>query len=72
MRKFRVKQDCFCEHYIHEKTFYPRPWLVEMKLFKGDEVKLEKEWYNFYGRYMRVTKDGKSYDILPENLEEIK
>lgn len=69
-RKFRVRNDCFCEGYLHEKTRYPREGLVEKKLFKDDIVEMDKEWSNFFGDYIRVIKDGKTYDILPDNLKE--
>lgn len=72
MRKFRVKQDCFCEGYLHEMFNYPREGLVEKKLYKDDMVKLKEEWSNFYGSYLRVVKDGKHYDMLPKNLEEVR
>jgi len=72
MRKFRVKQDCFCEGYLHEKFNYPREGLVEKKLYKDDMVELKEEWGNFYGSYLRVVKDGKHYDMLPKNLEEVR
>jgi hypothetical protein len=71
MRKYRVKVDCFCEGYLHEKFNYPREGLVEKKLFKDDIVEFEKEWSNFYGSYLRVIKDGNSYDIFHNNLEEV-
>ena len=71
-RKFRVKRDCFCEGYLHEKINYPREGLVEKKLLEGEEVILKEEWSNFYGSYLRVIKDGKHYDITHENLEEIR
>lgn len=70
-KKFIVTENCFCEGYLHELLRYYRPGLVEKKLFKGDEVELEKEWGNFYGTYLRVIKDGKSYDILHKYLKEI-
>lgn len=70
-RKFKVIEDCFCEGYLHEALRYPRPGLVEKKLFEGDEVELVKEWNNFYGDYLRVTKDGVNYDILHKYLNEI-
>lgn len=72
MEKYKVKEDCFCEGYLHEVTNYPRPGLVERKLQKDDEVELEKEWSNFYGSYLRVKKDNISYDIPARKLEKIK
>ena len=72
MRKFKVKEDCFCEGYLHEKFNYPREGLIEKKLLKDDEVELKEEWSNFYGSYMRVIKDGKNYDILHKYLQEIR
>lgn len=72
MRKFRIKEDCFCERYLHEKFNYPRSGLVEMRLQKDDIVELDKEWSNLYGSYLRVKKDGKCYDILHKNLEEVR
>lgn len=72
MRRFKVKKDSFCEGYLHEIYNYPRKGLVEKKLLKGDEVELKEEWSNFYGSYLRVIKDGKTYDMLHKNLEEIR
>lgn len=71
--KYIVLEDCFCEHYIHEITNYPRPGLVELKLFKGEEVILVNEWSNFYGSYIRVKKEGNDqvYDIPPHKLQKI-
>ena len=71
-RKFTVKKDCFCERYLYEKINYPREGLVEKKLLKGEEVILKEEWSNLYGSYLRVTRDGKNYDMIHENLEEIR
>ena len=71
MRRFIVKEDCFCQGYLHEKFNYPREGLIEKKLIKGDEVVFKEEWQNLYGKYIRVIKDGKSYDILPEKLQDI-
>lgn len=72
MRKFRVKEDCYCEGYLHEATNYPREGLKVKKLSEGEEVELIEEWSNFYGSYLRVEKNGTHYDMLPKNLEEIK
>ena len=72
IRKFKVRNDCFCEGYLHEKFVnYRNKNLVEKKLIKDDIVELKEEWSNFYGSYMRVIKDGKTYDILHKNLQEI-
>jgi hypothetical protein len=71
IRKFRVKEDCFCQGYLHERYNYPRAGLVEKKLKKDDVVELKEEWWNFYGSYLRVIKNGEYYDLLRENLEEI-
>lgn len=70
MKKLKVTQDCFCQHYIHEKTNYPREGLVEKKLKKGDIVNFDEKFTNFYGTYWRVEKEGVEYDIFPENLSE--
>ena len=70
-RKFLVKEDCFCEHYLHEINNYPRDGLKEKKLLKGDMVEFVKEWWNYYGKFIRVEKDGIEYDIIPEKLQEI-
>lgn len=72
MKKFRVKEDCFCERYLHEMVNHPRSGLVKMKLQKDDIVELVKELNNLYGSYLRVKKDGKYYDILHKNLEEVR
>ena len=72
MKKYKVKVDCFCEGYLHEKINYPRTGLEEKKLLKDDEVELIKEWSNFYGSYLRVQKEGNHYDMLHTNLTEIK
>lgn len=71
MKKFEVKEDCFCEGYLHEKINYPREGLVEKKLLKGDTVELKEEWSNFYGSYLRVIKDGIQYDIKHKYLKEV-
>lgn len=69
--RYKVVKNCFCEHYLHEALNYPREGLTSKKLSVGDEVTLLEKWSNFYGTYLRVTKDGDNnyYDILPENLE---
>lgn len=72
MTKFKANKDCFCEHYLHEKTNYPRAGLAEKKLNEGDEVEFICEWSNLYGTYFRVEKDGTQYDIKPNNLDKIK
>lgn len=69
MAKYIVFEDCFCEHYIHEKTKYPREGLVELKLFKDDIVEHIMKWSNMYGTYIRVTKDNNNYDIPPHKLK---
>lgn len=71
MRKYKVLEDCFCEGYLHERLNYPRQGLVEKKLLKDDEVELEYEWSNCYGTYLRVIKDGKTYDIKHKYLIQI-
>ncbi len=71
MKEMEIIKDCFCEHYLHELTNYPRKGLKEKKLSKGDKVDFIKEWVNFYGRYYTVKKDGIQYDMLPENLKSI-
>ncbi len=71
--KFKVKEDCYCEHYLHE-LLYPRAWLKEKKLQKGDKVKFVREFSNLFGTYFTVKKKGSdtTYDIPPHKLEEIK
>lgn len=64
-----VIEDCFCAHYLHEKTNYPRDGLVEKKLYKGDIVKFNMTFMNFYGSYYRVEKNGEIYDIEPRFLK---
>lgn len=71
MRKFKVREDCFCERYLHELKNYYHSNLVEKKLFQDDEVYFVKEWGNFYGKYFRVKKDDNTYDIPPNKLIEI-
>lgn len=71
MKTYKVKEDCYCEKYLHEKYNYPREGLVEMKLYKDDIVEFKEEWRNFYGSYIRVIKDSIYYDMLHKNLEEI-
>lgn len=71
-KKYRVKENCFCEGYLHERLRYPREGLVEKKLSKDDVVELKEEWFNFYGSYLRVIKDGDHYDIPHKYLEEIR
>lgn len=72
--KYRVLEDCFCEHYLHEINNYPRPGLVELKLYKGEEVIYVREFSNFYGDYIRVKKEDSDqvYDIPPYKLEVVK
>lgn len=70
--KYKVKEDCFCEGYLHEICNYPRPGLKEMKLLKDDIVVLDKEWSNFYGSYLRVIKNDNKYDIKHKYLEQIR
>lgn len=41
---FEIKEDCLCEHYLHELTRHYRPGLKEKKLSKGDVVKLDEIW----------------------------
>ena len=67
-RQMKIIKDCYCEHYLHEITNYPREGLVEKKLQEGDIVNLVKQWNNFYGEYYRVEKDGEEYDIATENI----
>ena len=64
-----VIEDCYCAHYLHEKTNYPRKGLVVKKLFKGDIVKFNNTIINFYGSFYRVIKDNKTYDIEPKYLK---
>jgi hypothetical protein len=71
MKKLKIKRDCFCQRYLHEKRNYPREGLVEMKLSKGDEVGLMSVWSNFYGVFVRVRKGEEYYDVLKEDLEDI-
>lgn len=70
-KKYLVKQNCYCEGYLHEITNYPRKGLEVKLLNKGDIVELDKKWNNFYGSYIRVIKNNVMYDIKPEYLEEI-
>lgn len=71
MKKFKVKRDVYCEHYLHEAFNYPRPSLEVKKLIKGDIVELDKEWSNLYGTYYRVLKGINYYDISSKDLEEV-
>lgn len=71
MEKYIVKEDCFCEGYLHELLKYPRKGLVEKKLYKDDKVEFKREWFNFYGYYFTVIKDGIEYDIPPIKLNKI-
>lgn len=71
MKKYKVKEDCFCQSYLHEITRYFREGLTEKRLKKDDEVELVKEWNNLYCTYLRVKKNGIEYDMLYENLQEI-
>jgi len=70
-RKYRVLKDCFCEHYMHETIRYCRSDLPEKRLRAGDIVLFVNKWMNFYGNYIRVSFNDETYDILPENLEEL-
>lgn len=69
--KYKVKNDCLCQHYLHEVTNYPRPGLIRKELKEGDIVTFIKSWNNFYGSYYTVEKDGETYDIRPRDLEKI-
>ena len=69
MKKAIITKDCFCEHYLHEKFKYPRPGLIEKKLKEGDEVEFIREWFNLYGVYYEVKKDGLKYDIDISNIK---
>lgn len=69
--KYIVLRDCFCEHYLHEITNYPREGLKELKLQKGDIVEHIEDFQNFIGFYYRVQKDGVVYDVLPSNLSHL-
>lgn len=63
-----VTRDTQCQGAIHELTRYPREGIDE-KLIKEDSiVKFKNEWSNMYGNYIRVTKDGKWYDLLRTDL----
>lgn len=68
-----VAKDCFCEHYIHEITNYPREGLKEKKLLVDEKVVFINHWKNFYGSYIRCkykdTSDSEYFDISPENLK---
>lgn len=72
MENYQLKEDCFCEGYLHEMLRYPRKGLVEKKLYKDDIVEFKEEWGNFYGYYFRVIKDGIEYDIPPSKLKKYK
>lgn len=72
MKKFKVKEDCYCEGYLHELNFYSRKGLEARKLKKGNKVKLVKEWENPYGKYYRVIRKGIQYDIPKQKLKPIK
>ena len=64
MRKFKVKEDCFCEGYLHEKFNYPREGLIEKKLLKDDEVELKEEFEKHEFRFCvlpMLKQDGKIY-----------
>jgi hypothetical protein len=67
--KIEVINDCFCEHYLHEATKYPRPGLVEKRFEKGEKHDVVDEWTNFYGSYFRVEVNGKSHDISKFNCK---
>jgi hypothetical protein len=69
--KYIVINDCCCQHYLHEKSFYPRQGLEEKKLSVGDKVEFVKEWQNLYGAYVRVQKDGITYDLLHKDLKKL-
>ena len=71
MKKYRIIEDCFCEHYLHEKIKYPRPGLVEKKLNKNDVVDFISEFWNFYGSYIKVRKGTITYDIPLHKLEKL-
>jgi hypothetical protein len=62
-----ITNDCFCEHYLHEATNYPRPGLVEQKFQKGDVLDVIEEWQNFYGSYYRCKTEVGTADISKRN-----
>ena len=70
--KLEILKDCWCEGYLHEIRYYPREGLKEKILKKGDIVKFIREWWNLYGSYVRVEKDGIEYDVLLNNVKQIK
>lgn len=67
-QKMKVVKDCTCQHDEHEVSHHYREGLKIKELKKDDIVEFVKEWHNVYGKYIRVKKDGKTYDIKPENL----
>jgi len=69
MKALTLKHDCFCQHYLHEKKNYDRPSLEEKKLKKGDIVIYVESWSNFYGGYIRVSKNGFTYDLLSGDFQ---
>ena len=50
-------------------TNYSRPGLIEKKLMKDDRVEFIEKLNNFYGQFIRVSKNDIKYDIKPENLD---
>lgn len=69
--KVIIIKECSCEHDLHEITNYPRPGLTVQKFAVGQELIVEKEWHNWYGKYYRCTTDKCYADIAITNAKVI-
>lgn len=63
-----IKKDCYCEGYLNEISRHYRAGIEVKKLQAGDSIEVIKEFSNFYGTFIRVSKDGIEYDIKPDNI----
>ena len=70
--RIEITKDCFCEHYLHEITFYPRNGLIERKFSKGDQLDVEKTWNNCYGEYYRCSDEISQWGYVDINLTNAK
>lgn len=69
MAKIEIIKDCFCEHYLHEITKYPRPGLKEKKFQKGQILTLQDKWTNYFGTYFKCKHEDGTVDIDVNNAK---
>ena len=73
MEAFKIitTRECFCEHYLHEKTNYPREGLVEKRFEAGVVLTCREVWANFFGEYYRCKHEDGHADISVKNAKVI-